>query len=111
MDQANAEVKCFDGAANPYLAAGAVIAAGLAGIEAGLALPPPVTGDPAVTGGQERLPASPADALDRFTRSDLLRTALGDPLFEAVAAVRRAEVRQYAGAAPQDIADATRRRY
>lgn len=111
VDQANAEVKCFDGAANPYLAAGAVIAAGLAGIEAGLALPPPVTGDPAVTGGQERLPASPADALDRFTRSDLLRTALGDPLFEAVAAVRRAEVRQYAGAAPQDIADATRRRY
>ncbi|WP_372411290.1 glutamine synthetase [Streptomyces luteireticuli] len=109
--QANAEVKCFDGAANPYLAAGAVIAAGLAGIEAGLTLPPPVTGDPAVTGGQRRLPASPADVLDRFTRSDLLRTALGDPLFEAVAAVRRAEVRQYAGAAPQDIADATRRRY
>ncbi|WP_171165958.1 glutamine synthetase family protein [Streptomyces sp. I05A-00742] len=110
-DQANAEVKCFDGAANPYLVTGAVIAAGLAGIEAGLTLPPPVTGDPADGGGQERLPESPGAALDRFTRSELLREALGDPLFEAVAAVRRGEVRRYEGAAPQDVADATRRRY
>ncbi|KNB53926.1 glutamine synthetase family protein [Streptomyces caatingaensis] len=110
-DQANAEVKCFDGAANPYLAAGAVIAAGLAGIEDGLTLPPPAAGDPAVTGGQERLPASPAAVLDCFLRSDVLRAALGEPLFEAVAAVRRAEVRQYEEAAPQEIADATRRRY
>jgi len=33
--RANLEVKCFDLAANPYLAAGSVIAAGLAGLDAG----------------------------------------------------------------------------
>ncbi|MEV4873481.1 glutamine synthetase family protein [Streptomyces syringium] len=108
---ANAEVKCFDAAANPYLVVGAVTAAGLAGIEAGLTLPPPVTGDPVATGREPRLPASLPEALEHFSRSALLRTALGDPLFEAVVAVRRGEAALFDGAAPQDIADATRRRF
>lgn len=108
---ANAEVKCFDPAANPYLVVGAVTAAGLAGIDAGLTLPPPVAGDPATTGGQGRLPTSLAEALEHFQRSAVLREALGDPLFEAIAAVRRAEAARFEGVAPQDIAAATRGRY
>ncbi|MFI9201268.1 glutamine synthetase [Streptomyces sp. NPDC053048] len=108
---ANAEVKCFDPAANPYLVTGAVIAAGLAGLDEGLVLPAPAAGDPAVTGGQVRLPTSLAEALEHFERSELLRTALGDPLFEAIAAVRAGEVKLFEGLAPKDIASATRRRY
>ncbi|MGP3981598.1 glutamine synthetase family protein [Streptomyces sp. KR80] len=108
---ANAEVKSFDAAANPYLLVGAVIAAGLAGIDAGRSLPPPVAGDPALTGGQIRLPTSLPAALEHFERSAVLREALGDPLFEAIVAVRRAEAELFDGVPPQDIADATRGRY
>ena len=43
----NCEVKTFDLSANPYLAIGALIAAGLAGLEQGLQLPPEFTDDPA----------------------------------------------------------------
>ncbi|MEV4434930.1 glutamine synthetase family protein [Streptomyces sp. NPDC049585] len=108
---ANAEVKCFDAAANPYLVTGAVIAAGLAGIEQGRTLPPPVAGDPATTGGQLRLPTSLTEATDRFAGSALLRSALGDPLFEAIVAVRRGEAALYEGASPAAVAAATRGRY
>ncbi|MEU5614987.1 glutamine synthetase family protein [Streptomyces sparsogenes] len=108
---ANAEVKCFDQAANPYLATGAVIAAGLAGLDSGLTLPPPVAGDPAREGREKRLPTSLPAALEHFEASDTLREALGDPLFESIAAVRRAEAELFAGAGPRDIAAATRGRY
>jgi len=109
---ANAEVKCFDAAANPYLVVGAVTAAGLAGIDEELRLPPPVSGDPAVTGEEApRLPTSLPEALALFERSALLREALGDPLFESVAAVRRGEAKLFEGLAPQAVADATRKRY
>ncbi|MFI1970772.1 glutamine synthetase family protein [Streptomyces cinnamoneus] len=108
---ANAEVKCFDPAANPYLVTGAVIAAGLAGADEGLTLPPPVEGDPAEHGDQPRLPTSLTEALKHFEGSALLREALGDPLFEAVAAVRRGEIALFDGLSPQDLAAATRGRY
>jgi glutamine synthetase len=108
---ANAEVKCFDGAANPYLVVGTVIAAGLAGMREGLRLPPPVAGDPAETDGQPRLPTSLREALGHFEGSAVLRQALGEPLFGAIAAVRRAEVELFAGATPEEIAVATRGRF
>lgn len=107
---ANAEVKCFDGAANPYLAIGGVVAAGLDGIARGLTLPAEVTADPAHTGA-ERLPASLMDAVTAFDRSALLAAALGPDLHAAVAAVRRAEAALFATATPDEIADATRWRY
>ncbi|WP_329466270.1 glutamine synthetase family protein [Streptomyces sp. NBC_01431] len=110
-DAANAEVKCFDPAANPYLVTGAVIAAGLAGIDAGLRLPEPVSGDPVHLHGQRRLPSSLPEALGHFTGSAVLREALGDPLFEAVTAVRQAETKLFDGLTPREIAEATRGRY
>ncbi|MBT2387634.1 glutamine synthetase family protein [Streptomyces sp. ISL-11] len=110
-ESANAELKCFDPAANPYLITGAVIAAGLAGIDARLTLPPPVAGDPVRTGTTPRLPASLPEAIERFSRSELLRAALGDPLFEAVLAVRRGEVALADGREPQALADALHDRY
>ncbi|HEX5569524.1 MAG TPA: glutamine synthetase family protein [Streptomyces sp.] len=108
---ANAEVKCFDASANPYLVTGCVIAAGLAGIAGRLRLPPPVGGDPALVGGQPRLPTSSTRALEHLERSTVLRQALGEPLFDAFAAVRRAEIALFEDAAEQEIADAVRERY
>ncbi|GAA0490927.1 glutamine synthetase family protein [Streptomyces sp. NPDC046215] len=109
-EAANAEITCFDAAANPYLLTGAVVAAGLAGLDDRLTLPDPVAGDPA-DGGVPHLPTSLPAALEHFGRSVVLRAALGDPLFEAVLAVRRGEIALAGEQGPQDLADALRHHY
>ena len=115
---ANAEVKCFDASASPYLVVGAVLAAGLAGIAAGLRLGPEVTVDPASLDREElarlgvsRLPASLPEALEHYEKSEVLAEALGHELYETIAAVRRAEVELFAAASPDEIAAATRWRH
>ncbi|WP_371484380.1 glutamine synthetase [Kitasatospora sp. NBC_00315] len=110
---ANAEIKCFDATANPYLVVGGVIAAGLAGIDQGLRLPPETTVDPAALppGSVPRLPTDLPQAIAAFERSAVLREALGEPLYEAVLAVRRAEQELFAGREPEEIIAATRWRY
>ncbi|UNT00093.1 glutamine synthetase family protein [Streptomyces tubbatahanensis] len=116
---ANAEVKCVDAAANPYLLVGGVLAAGLAGLaeltgDEGPRLPEPVRGDPAHTASRQappRLPGSLDEALRHFAASEVLRTALGEPLFGAVHAVREGEIALFEGASDQALAAATRGRY
>ena len=64
---------------NPYLAQAALIAAGIAGIEAGLDLPPPVTGDAyAGTPGPDAIPATLREATEAMRGSSMLRDALGE---------------------------------
>jgi glutamine synthetase len=116
--RANLEVKCFDLAANPYLVTGSLIAAGLAGLDAGAELPAEIAGDPAGLPpgeldrrGIRRLPQSLPEAVASLEGSPVLREAMGDPLFEAFLAVRRAEVDLFAGASPDDIAARTRWRW
>jgi glutamine synthetase len=112
--QANVEVKCFDQAANPYLAVGGVIAAGLAGLDGKATLPEPVQGDPALLPPERRparLPTSLDETLTAFRASTVLRDALGDVLFAAVAAVRAAESAAYGEQPPQAVIAATRWRY
>jgi glutamine synthetase len=113
--RANLEVKCFDLAANPYLVAGSLIAAGLAGLDSGAGLPEEITGDPAALPGTEldrrgirRLPRSLAEATGCLENSTVLRQAMGDPLFAAFIAVRRAESDLFADVSPDDIAAQTR---
>jgi glutamine synthetase len=115
---ANVELKCLDGAANPYLLVGAALALGLSGIERELSLPPEVTVDPATlddaalaAGGVERLPRSLAEALKQFRRSDVLAEAMGPDLFQTIIAVRETEVAQFADASEEEIVAATRFRY
>ena len=108
---ANAEVKCFDGAANPYLVVGAVLAAGLAGLRAELTLPPPVVGDPARLPDQRRLPQELPAATRHLAESAVLAEAMGEELLGAVLAVRRAEAELFAAAAPEELVVATRDRY
>ncbi|MGD3108437.1 glutamine synthetase family protein [Streptomyces sp. YGL11-2] len=117
-DGGHAEVKTFDAAANPYLAVGAVIAAGLHGIETAAQLPDPQTGDPGVLGVRERarrgivrLPATLTEAADRLEKSAPLHEALGEVLHGAVLAVRRAEEAHFADSSPEAIAAATRWRW
>ncbi|OKJ06638.1 glutamine synthetase family protein [Kitasatospora sp. CB01950] len=108
-EQANAEVKCFDAAANPYLAVGGVLAAGLAGLGAALSLPAETTGDP--DGVAERLPARLDEAVDALRKSEVLRTAMGEPLWQSVIDVREAEIARFADHEPARIIEAVRYRY
>jgi glutamine synthetase len=115
---ANIEVKCFDLSANPYLVVGALLAAGLTGIEDGLRLPPEISVDPATlsaaeleAAGATRLPVSLSEALERYEASTVLAEALGDPLHETIAAIRRAELALFAESTPDEVAVATRWRH
>ncbi|MFF7725316.1 glutamine synthetase family protein [Streptomyces sp. NPDC008001] len=109
---ANAELKCIDATANPYLTAGAVIAAGLNGIEQDLTLPAPVSGDPAVTrAAVPRLPSSLPEALEHFRGSALLRDALGEPLYEAFLAVREGEHARTEHHTPEALVSGLRDQY
>jgi glutamine synthetase len=114
----NAEVKTFDLSANPYLAIGALIAAGLAGVEQGLQLPAEFPDDPAGHPEEEleqlgvrRLPSSLSESVAHLEKSDVLREAMGSVLFGAFVAVRRAEIEAFESLEPDAIAAAHRWRY
>jgi glutamine synthetase len=98
----NAELKAADASANPYLAVGGLIAAGLDGIERGLEPPEPVEVDPATIDQAEReargivrLPSTQAEALDALEADDVLTSALGPVLSGSYLAVRRSEWEAY----------------
>lgn len=79
---------------NPYLACAAQLAAGLAGIEEGLALSDPIKGD---LYGMKRVPDVPTtlrDATAKFRRSKMLRAAFSDEVVDHY--TRAAEVEQEA---------------
>lgn len=92
----NLELKPSDASANPYLALGAVIAAGIDGIERGLDLPAPVEVDPSTVDGPERLPSSLGVALDGLERDPVLLDALGRRLAECYVAVKRHDIAAFA---------------
>ena len=92
------EFKTVDGSSNPYLALGAVIAAGLDGIKSGLDIDEPVNVDPGNLPDEERdrrginlLPQNLFEAIEKFEEDRVLQKALGTELFTAFLAVRKAE--------------------
>jgi glutamine synthetase len=92
------ELKTMDATANPYLALGAVIAAGLDGLQIHRSPGDPVWVDPATLTESERraqdiqrLPATLGVAIDHLARNDVLLDALGPALAKAYIAVRKAE--------------------
>jgi glutamine synthetase len=98
----NAELKACDASANPYLALGGLLAAGLDGLERELEPPEPVQVDPATIAEDERarrgivrLPTTQAEALDALAADDVLGDALGATLRDAYLAVRRSEWTAY----------------
>jgi len=107
---ANAELKCFDASANPYLVVGAVTAVVQSAV-AGGRLPPEVSVDPASLAPDEqppRLPGSLSQAVEALERDDVLGEAMGEPLFEAFLAVRRAEVERFSAKTDEEVVAATR---
>ncbi|MEV0566769.1 glutamine synthetase family protein [Dactylosporangium sp. NPDC050588] len=111
---ANVEVKCCDGAANPYLVVAAVTEIVAASCGYDLPLPAEVPGDPALLPEDrrpERLPQTADAAVAALRADDLLAGLLGPALLEAYCAVQLAEADRFAGATQQEIVEATRWRY
>jgi glutamine synthetase len=99
----NLELKPSDSSANPYLALGAFIYAGLDGIRGKLDPGEAVNVDPATlsdaertSNGIHRLPASLAAALDALATDELLMDALGPLRGTAYLAVKRSEAAHFA---------------
>lgn len=72
------ECRVPGGDVNPYLAVAALLAGGLYGIEQGLTLGEPFTGNAYQARGVERLPATLAEAAAAFEASPRVREAFGD---------------------------------
>jgi glutamine synthetase len=90
---------------NPYLGVAALIAAGLAGIEEELPLPPELTGN-AYTSDAPRVPGTLREAADLFAGSALARSALGDEVVDHYAHAARVELTAFDAA----VTDWERRR-
>jgi len=100
-DPGRFEFRLADGAANPYLASAAYLAAGLDGIAKGTAPPERLDLDMYALGHTvrdvPRLPLNLLDALRAFEQSVLLREALGPTFTEAYARLRHREWLTYTG--------------
>jgi len=112
------ELKTVDASANPYLALGAVIAAGLDGIERQLELSEPVAVDPGYLTAEEqrqrgidRLPADLGTAIAQFAANSLLTSVLGAELTQALLAVRRAEWEFFKGLTLEEEVELLLERY
>ncbi len=96
------EFRCPDPACNPYLAFSVMLAAGLKGIEEGYELAGPVEEDifemspeHRAKRGIESLPGSLAEAIALTERSELVREAMGDHIFEKFVANKKIECDMY----------------
>ncbi len=96
------EYRAPDPACNPYLAFAVMLAAGLAGIENEYELPDSVEGNIFEMTPEEReergistLPGSLFDAVQEMERSEMVRRALGDHVFEKFLANKRIEWDRY----------------
>lgn len=100
IEDSHWEIKCVDGLANPYLALGAIIGAGIQGVQNG----EPLTiqncpSDPALLGESkrkalgicQRLPGSIDEATGYLSDDTQLRLVLGDPVVETYLTVKQAE--------------------
>jgi glutamine synthetase len=99
----NLELKPSDSSANPYLALGGFIHAGLDGIRRQLDPGEPVNVDPATMSEEEReslgvhrLPQTLTEALTALADDELLMSALGPLRSSAYLAVKRSEVETFA---------------
>lgn len=99
----NIEVKPCDGTANPYLALGALLHAGMDGVERRLDPGEPLADDPNGMSAAElrrhgvtRLPQSLPEAVDALERDEFLMDVLGSPRRELYTTIKRADVRDLA---------------
>ncbi len=98
-EQLRLEYRGADAAANPHLALGAIVQAGLAGIRGDLAAPAILEEDPAALPAEQaerfavgELPRTLAEALSTLARDETACDWLGPLLCEAYLSVKRAEI-------------------
>jgi glutamine synthetase len=92
------EVRVADGAANPYLAIAAVLAAGAHGVRERLIPPPPVDGDASRADRELIGPALPASldaALEALEDDTVLQRTLGPQIVDTFLAVKRFEIERH----------------
>jgi glutamine synthetase len=96
------ELRSPDPACNPYLAFSVMLAAGLEGIEKEYEVPDPIeenvyamTEEERQKRGIDTLPASLLEAIQLTEKSELVRKALGDHVFDAFIANKKIEWDQY----------------
>jgi glutamine synthetase len=111
--QLRLEYRGADATANPYLALGAIVRAGLEGVRAELPAPPILDRDPARLDDAEALryrvgglPASLDDSLQALAADDTVRGWMAALLYEAYVGVKRAELE---AVADMDIGEVCRR--
>jgi len=92
------EYKVSDASSNPYIALGALIAAGLDGLQRSLKLPAEVTLDPGLIPEADRhakgidpLPHNLGEAINALRKDEVLLQALGEALAASFMAVRQNE--------------------
>jgi len=109
---ANVEVKVVDPSANPYLASAAILGLALDGLERDAPLPPEICTDPHTLSQADRdaagvklLSHDQAVAIAALDGSHRMRAILGDPVIDALVAVRRYEQQRYAGLSEAEAAD------
>jgi glutamine synthetase len=102
--QLRLEYRGADGAANPYLALGAIVRAGIEGVRAELAAPPILSRDPAQLDAGEAarygvgaLPSTLQESLDALAQDAVARAWMTPLMYEAYVAVKRYEVAATAG--------------
>ena len=100
MASTNLEFRPADSSSNPYIALGALIAAGLDGVERGLRPekslfidvdPARLTAEELAARGIRRLPASLMEAIRELTADTTLTDAMGPMLADSYLAIRRAD--------------------
>jgi len=105
----NLELKPTDASCNPYLAFGALIAAGADGVARELQPPEPIDVDPATlpdrereAAGAHRYPETLQEAVTALERDKVLLDAMGDLLARSYLAVRRSEWEAYSAMEEDD---------
>ena len=103
---------------NPYLVLGAIVAAGLDGLERDLRLPEPVTAIPrrsrrpnGASAGSRSSRRRSARRSRELERSTVLREAMGDMLFDSFVATRKGELAAFEGMDDDAVVRAHRWRY
>jgi glutamine synthetase len=114
----NLEIKAVDGSANPYLALGAIVAAGLDGIERELDPGQPLASNPHDLSESDRqqrrirrYPATLAESVSELERDNVLLNALGSERAHEFIGVRRAEWEDLGSASHEEEIAAHFRRY
>lgn len=116
--QFNVEYRAADALANPYLALGVLVRAGLEGLRANLPMPPIVSGDPGAMSeaeraekGLRRLPENCAAALAALEGDETARGWFSPDLLASFLAVRRTEFAAVAGQEPAAVCETYRMLY